>query len=126
MKLYTFALSALAIGALASCSNDIKDPAQDVAETLKMELAQAPDFVAWSGENYFGDTRANTRAAEETTEKHKPLRNDVEINLSINDLHQDETGANYDTEDFVSKLSIHIRNAYSDVAVRIPVGERFY
>ena len=137
MKLYAFAISALAIGALASCSNDIKDPADNTSvENLTMNIARTPDFVAWSGSNSFGDTRANTRAEgdEENSvqESHKPMNPEVEVNLAINSLHQDTNadeagkgGANYTDEDLVSKLSIHIRCA-TNVKVVIPVGPDFY
>lgn len=45
--------------------------------------------------------------------------NEVEVNLSINDTHD-----NYDIEDVVSKLSIHVRYPH-DVKVTIPVPTRF-
>lgn len=53
--------------------------------------------------------------------------NEVEVNFSINDKHTDDStgGANYDVEDLVSKLSIHVRYA-GDVEVFIPVGPDMY
>lgn len=41
--------------------------------------------------------------------------NEVEVNFSLQDVHE-----NYDVEDLISKLSIHVRHA-GDVKVRIPV-----
>lgn len=50
-----------------------------------------------------------------------PLHNnEVEINLSINDTH-----LNYNVEDLVSKLSIHVRKA-TDVQVFIPISPQYY
>lgn len=51
--------------------------------------------------------------------------NEVEVNFSINDKHTDPNGANYDTEDLVSKLSIHVRYP-GDVEIFIPVGPEYY
>lgn len=52
--------------------------------------------------------------------------NEVEINLSINEIHTLPNGSNkYDVADLVSKLSIHVRYPH-DVEVILPVPEKFY
>lgn len=50
---------------------------------------------------------------------------EVEVNLSINDKHTDPNGANYDEEDLVSKLSIHVKYP-GDVRIVIPVEPQYY
>lgn len=50
--------------------------------------------------------------------------NEVEINFSINDNHRGK-GGKYVEEDYVTKLSIHVRYPH-DVQVRIPVSKKFF
>lgn len=58
-----------------------------------------------------------TKKAKRDLAKHY---NEVEVNLSINDLH-----SQYEIENLVSKLSIHVRYPH-DVQVRIPVSPKYY
>lgn len=118
-KIYGFALSALALGMLASCSNDVKEPAdkgQESNETLTMVIAQDPKIDIWSGETALVGEK--TRSDENGTTKYD--QKEVEINLAVNDLHE-----KYDIEDLVSHLSIHVRTA-TNVTVTLPVEEKFY
>lgn len=48
-----------------------------------------------------------------------PTKTEVEVNLSINDVHDNNI------EDFVTKLSIHVRYPY-DVQIRIPIPAQYY
>lgn len=64
-----------------------------------------------------GSTGGNTNPNQPWTNYHT---NEVEVNLSINDLH-----TAYDVEDLVSKLSIHVRYP-GDVQVRIPVPAAYF
>lgn len=56
----------------------------------------------------------------------KYANNEVEINLSLNDIHTISAAkAKYDVADLVSKLSIHVRYPH-DVEVILPVPEALY
>ena len=55
-----------------------------------------------------------------------PSNNEVEINLSLNDIHTLPNGSNkYDVADLVSKLSMHVRYPH-DIEVIIPVPQSIY
>ena len=64
-----------------------------------------------------GEGNTETNEPEESTPDNH--QNEVEVNLSINDTHE-----NYDIEDLVSKLSIHVRYPH-DVRITIPVPTKY-
>ena len=125
-KIYSLSLSALVLGMMASCSNDMDNKGND-DNTVSLKVQQAPDFYAYSGHevllNTLG-TKAETTEEGNKTDKYD--QHEVEINLSINDLHMNEEGeAKYEIEDLISKLSIHLRAA-SDVTIVLPVPATMY
>lgn len=120
MKLYGFAIGAFALSLLASCSNDVNKPDAPEEELPAMQLAQAPDLVIWSGDQTFAGTRAVTRADDQVNVKYQ--RDEVEVNLAIQDLHPEKYG---EVEDFIAHLSIHVRSL-TDVKVVLPISEDYY
>lgn len=131
-RAYCISLGAMMLGMLASCSNDINNsPSGDDVDVknLKMQLPKTPDLVVWSGNstlaNTFGTTRTENAVGTRATQKYE--NDEVEINLSINDVHTLFNGETpkYDVSDLVSKLSIHVRCA-TDVHVVLPVPETIY
>lgn len=131
-RAYCISLGAMMLGMLASCSNDINNSpnGDDVdVKNLKMQLPKTPDLVVWSGNstlaNTFGTTRTENAVGTRATQKYE--NDEVEINLSINDVHTffDGETPKYDVSDLVSKLSIHVRCA-TDVHVVLPVPETIY
>lgn len=130
-KIYGLAMGAMALSFMASCSNDVnndgpKDPANGDAITMK--VAKDPKVVIWTGNS----TLAGTRAEEEETNKanqgtNKYDQKEVEINLSIQDVHKLQDGkSKYDVEDLVSHLSIHARAAVGTITVTLPVPAKYY
>lgn len=130
-KIYGLAMGAMALSFMASCSNDVnndgpKDPAN--GDALTMKVAKDPKVVIWTGNG----TLAGTRAEEEETNKanqgtNKYDQKEVEINLSIQDVHQLQNGkSKYDVEDLVSHLSIHARAAVETITVTLPVPAKYY
>lgn len=127
-SLATLPIFFLLIAVMAGCSNDISD----IADTpdgnyVKMKVSQKPDFVTWSGNYVFGDTRKNNLSAEEDSQMSEYNGEDeVEINLSINDTHfADDSENKYGVEILMSKLSIHLRSA-SDLRIMLPLSSGYY
>ena len=127
IKFFSFALSAMALGLLASCSNTVENidvPEPTPGEELPaMQLAAAPKLVIWSGNATLAGTRAEAGATRATT---KYDNDEVEVNLAIEDVHLNVNGeTKYEIEDLVSHLSIHVRSN-TDVKVVLPVEEKWY
>lgn len=84
------------------------------------------------GECHSEDTEHVCLHPEYNAEYHKGSNSkyytkEVEINLSVNDIHElpNGGGQKYDIADLVSKLSIHVRYGH-DVEVILPVPENIY
>lgn len=60
----------------------------------------------------------------EDPNKYKKGTDEVEVNFSINDVHNDPEGAHYDNADLWTKLSIHVRKA-TDVKIFIPLASKY-
>ena len=59
------------------------------------------------------------------TVKKGVTKSEVEVNLSVNDVHKDKNGnQKYNVADLVAKLSIHIRHA-GDVEIFIPIENKY-
>lgn len=90
------------------------------------ETCNCPDCGDDSGNNS-GDTPGTPGTpGTPDTPGNKNYDKEVEINLSLNDVHKLPNGQNkYEIADLVSKLSIHVRYP-GDVQVIIPVPQKFY
>ena len=135
--IYGLALCALGGGMLASCSNDtiIDEPTNQPSqseEAIYMSLLHAPEAYVWSGKEVLGGaTRAlATRDGEDTEETEtKDLTSEyhsdeVEINLSVNDIHIVNEKQKYENADLWTKLSIHVRKA-TNVTITLPIAEKY-
>ena len=123
------ALAVMMLGLFAtSCSNDLTEEPGG-SRSIAMKLAKTPDINVWSGsQNLYGGTgtRADGNGFDEDYTQSKYMNDDVEVNLSINDVHTNEDGTQkYDATDLISKLSVHIRNG-NDVKITIPVPREYY
>lgn len=124
-KIAGISFSLAAVFGLASCSNEVNEPANNIDNGTTapvFNLLKAPDAIAWSGATTYGNTFGDTKGLviDEKTGKSTYLHNEeVEVNLSVLDGH-----VNYDVADLVTKLSIHVRCA-TDVTVFIPVDASY-
>lgn len=120
MKFYSYAFGVIALGMLASCSNDVKngeEPKPEGSDLPAMQLAKAPS-LAISVDNQVLAGELPNIAGTKATNKYE--NKEVEVNLAIQDIHE-----KYDIEDLVSHLSIHVRTA-TDVEIYLPVEEQYY
>lgn len=128
-KFLGLGLGVVAAFSLASCSNDVNEPNNTPDnEDVVLNLVKAPDFYAWSGSQVLGDTRGTRGWMDVTdpnTQETRPYYvhdEEVEINLSILDQHEDAEGeAKYGVGDLVAKLSVHVRTATDEVTVTLPM-----
>lgn len=122
---------ALMLSVVASCSNDGGNaPAPAPGDgLLSMKLAKQPDVNIWSGSNVLAGSLPESRADEVDGDEVnvKYLNEEVEINLSLNDVHKLDGTDNqkYDVADLISKLSIHLRSGV-DLKVVLPVAKEYY
>lgn len=126
-QLFGFALTAIAAGALVSCSNEVKDPADNGDNGVApkaLNLLKSPDVVVWSGSENLGSTFGATKGSwtDENGKQYYVHNEEVEVNLSL----LDANGSKYEDgiSDLVSKLSIHVRTA-TDVTVFIPMDAKY-
>lgn len=124
-KIYGLTMGALALGFMASCSNEVKNEPVTPDSTLPgMELAKAPDLVISSNNVGLAGNADLLGGSREGTLKYE--NDEVEINLAINNIHTLPNGEpKYDVEDLVSHLSIHVRSN-TDVNVTLPVPAKYY
>ncbi len=115
-----FLMGAAAL-AFAACSSD-DDPAKEVNETVEVNLAKQADYVIYSGETTLMSSFGLTRADMPTDTLYSIEKDQVEVNLSVNDPRVN-TENPYDY--VATKLSIHVRDT-TDVTVFIPVTEDLY
>lgn len=139
LKLASFAFGTLALFAMASCSseegylNDVQNPEQNkpTTETTQIGLFMEPDFIVYSGSNFFtGNSRAIVLNPEQTLGDDdvfvdaKKLDN-VEVNLSIEE-HNLPTASQPGNEPYLSThLSIHVRSV-TDVEVFLNLKDIYY
>ena len=117
-KFYGFAFGAMALSLLASCSNEVKnEPNTPDGALPQMQLAKTPDLVIWSANEVLAG-QAPANVSTKATNKYD--NKEVEVNLAIQDVH-----TNYDIEDLVTHLSIHVRTA-TDVTVVLPIEKKYY
>lgn len=88
-----------------------------IKNRINTTLEVIPNCSALSEGDENNDETGDTGDGKEEDIKY-PTTSEVEVNLSINDTH-------YDVEDFVSKLSIHVRYA-NDVRINIPIPAQYY
>ena len=126
-KILGLGIGIVAAFGLASCTNDINEPADVVTpeegtvENVTLNLVKTPDVVAWSGQQVIGDTRATRGTYTENGNTYYVHDEEVEVNLSL--LDQKEWG-DEGISDLVTKLSIHVRCA-TDVEVILPVNPQY-
>ena len=139
-KIYGFAFSALALGMLASCNNDVKNVNEPTQEGLpEMQIAKTPELVIWSGSSTLLGSRAGEAVTDEGNKTNKYDLDEVEVNLAIQDVHylvdangdyvindNGEEVEKYEVLDLVSHLSIHVRAAAENVTVTLPVPAKYY
>lgn len=139
-KIFGLSLSVAAVFGLASCSNEVGEPAGNgnvESSDVALNLVKAPDFYAWSGSEVLGDTRGFYEEEDENGDLKKYYVHDdeVEVNLSILNPHKivnEETGAeepkygkeNGGIEDLAAKLSVHVRKA-TNVTVTLPLPAKY-
>lgn len=110
-------------GANTACTSD---EANDLtAEAATVELVKAPDFMAWSGDVVYGDTRTTRAWWDNMSDLQRQViyteglfHNEVEANLAINI--EKEKG------DWISShLSVHVDTA-TNFTVTLPVAAEYY
>lgn len=132
-KRFHFALMSCALllgGALASCSNEGPADASKVAEGNM--LVKSPKMIAYTNGMTFGNYGTKAEELDDVVPEVPVVenyvsKNDVEINLSLNDEITEEgvTEEGADSKDFISShLSIHVRTP-RDVKVTLPVEAKY-
>lgn len=132
-KRFHFALMSCALllgGALASCSNE--GPADDSKVAEGNMLVRSPKMIAYTNGMTFGDygTKAedleNAGGETEVIENYVS-KNDVEINLSLNEEVENgttEEGEEFSKDYISSHLSLHVRTP-QNVKITLPVPSTY-
>lgn len=130
IKILGSAFAALLLGvATTSCTNEVAVAPNRTNGQISMHVAKSPDVNVWSGsQTLYGTTR--TRGEEDGFDEEftqsKYLNDEVEVNLSINDIHANADGTQkYEVDDLITKLSMHVRSGV-DVRVTLPVPKEYY
>lgn len=75
-------------------------------------------------DNNNGDDSGNDTNTPGDNQYYVKATDEVEVNLSINDVHTDANGQKYDNADLWTKLSIHVRKA-TDVKITMPIPAKY-